>query len=705
MKKILLMIMSAGVLLGIDSCNRTEDVSDNPFFSEWDTPFGIPPFEKIYARHYLPAVQEGIRQERHEIKEIANNREEPTFDNVILAYTRTGKFLKRTLLVFENLCAADMTDSLQQLQAEIQPLLTQHNNDIMLNKKLFSRIKQVYDNRLSMNLDAQQSRLLEKIYRSFVRNGAELSDSDQDKLRKLDEKIAGFEIVFANNLLEEMNRFKLIVEDTSDLSGLPASIKEMASSAAKAAGMDGKWVFTLDKPSLIPFMQYSDQAELRKQLYEGYLNRCNHDDKYDNKGVADSLVNLRLERARLLGYDSHAAYMLENRMAKTPKLVYSLLNKLWVPAMLNADRERDVLQEMKSKSGAGDTLEMWDWWYYAEKLRKSKYDLDDEMLRPYFSLDGVRKGIFSLVDSLYGITFKPVSDAPVYHKECETYEALDRDGSHLGVIIMDFFPRKGKGVGAWCTTYREQSYEQETRVAPVTSIVCNFTRPSGDVPALLTLDEVNTFFHEFGHAIHNLVSDVRYEGLQHVAIDFVELPSQIMENWSVAPRMLKQYARHYLTGEVIPDVLVDKIQKSRLFNQGFLSTEYLAAAYLDMDYHGLQEPILGKNILDIESYFMEGRMITPQVAPRYRTTYFQHIFAGGYSAGYYSYIWSEVLDADAFHAFEETGDIFNREVANRFRTLMAKGGSEDEEQLYREFRGKEADIEYLIQRRGLILPQ
>ena len=702
MKKILLMAAFAGVLLGSGSCGRFGN-GDNPFFSEWDTPFGIPPFEKIYARHYLPAVREGIRQERREIKKIADSPEEPTFDNVISAYVGTGKFLKRTLAVFENLCAADMTDSLQRLQPEIQSLLTRHNNDIMLNKKLFARIKQVYDSRETLALDAQQMRLLEKVYRSFVRNGAELSEADQEKLRNIDERLAGFEIVFANNLLKEMENFKLVVDDESDLSGLPASVRETAAAAAKAAGMEGKWVFTLDKPSLIPFMQYADNAGLRKRLYEGYLTRCNHDDEYDNKGVADSLITLRRERACLLGYDSHADYVVENRMAKTRRAVYSLLNKLWVPAMINANRERDVLQEMKARSGAGDTLEMWDWWYYAEKLRKAEYDLDDETLRPYFPLEGVRDGIFKLVDTLYGITFRPVADVPVYHEECRTYEALDRDGSHLGVIIMDFFPRKGKGVGAWCTTFREQTYENGVRVAPVTSIVCNFTRPSGDTPALLSLDEVNTFFHEFGHAVHNLVSDVRYEGLQHVALDFVELPSQIMENWSVAPEMLKLYARHYRTGEVIPDVLIEKIKKSALFNQGFLSTEYLAAAYLDMDYHALQESLAGRNLNEIENYFLEGRMITPQVAPRYRTTYFQHIFAGGYSAGYYSYIWSEVLDADAFQAFEETGNIFDPTVARKFRTLLEKGGSEDEGQLYREFRGKDPDIEYLIQRRGLTL--
>ncbi|MEG1635682.1 MAG: M3 family metallopeptidase, partial [Rikenellaceae bacterium] len=586
-----------------------------------------------------------------------------------------------------NLCSAQLTDSLSDLQDIISPMEVKHGNNIVLNAKLFERIKAVYDSRKESGLDAEQIRLVEKTYDRFVSSGANLSPEQKDQLRAINEKTSDLSLKFGNNLLKEMSEFVLVVDNKADLEGLSANLIDAAASKAAQRGKEGVWMFTLDKPSMIPFLQSSPKRELREKLYKGYLNRCNYGDSTDNKAVINELVNLRTQRANLLGFDSHAAAVLDRNMAKTPENVYALLDQLWTPAIKRASDEMAEMIEIKKAETGDASFESWDWWYYAEKLRAKKYNLDEKMLAPYFSLETTREGVFTVCNNLYGLTFKPIENAPTYNSECQTYEVFDADGSSLGALIMDFFPREGKGVGAWCSSFRSQRYENGKRVAPISTIVCNFTRPVGDAPALLNLDEVETFFHEFGHALHGLLSNVKYSGLKGVTRDFVELPSQIMENWAMDPQVLKMYAKNYKTGEVIPDTLVEKITNSALFNQGFLTVEYLGASLLDMDFHTIKN--CGElDVAAFEEKSLSGRGNLAQIAPRYRSTYFKHIFSGGYSAGYYAYIWAEVLDADAYNAFTESGNIFNKEIATKFRkNILEVGGTLDEMELYKNFRG------------------
>ena len=702
MKKILLMAALCGTAFAFTSCSSQSKEADNPFFAEWNTPFGIPPFDQVKYEHFIPAYEEGFRLEDEEINAIVNNTEEPTFENVIEAYTNTGSFLSRVTPVFGAYTSSEMDDELRAIQQQLSPMQTQHRNAIVLNDALFAKVKAVYDKRESLNLTPEQMRLTEKVYDSFVSGGANLTPEQKTKLKQLNQDLSRLSMEFNNNLLKEMNNFALVIENGDDLAGLPEGVIEAAAIEANNRGLQGKWVFTLDKPSMIPFLQYADNRDLRQQLYTGYLTRCDHNDQYDNKAIVDSIVNLRLERAKLLGYDTYAAMSLENNMAKTPENVYALLNDLWTPALKRAKGELAEMKAIKVSEGQGNDFQSWDWWYYAEKLRKQKYDMDENAIRPYFSLETVRDGIFMVVKNLYGITFKEIPNAPRLNDECSTYEVLDKDGSHLGVLVMDMFPRKGKKVGAWTSSYRGQSFENGQRVAPISTITCNFTRPTGNAPALLTLDEVATFFHEFGHAMHTLVSQVQYKGLKGTSRDFVELPSQVMENWAMDPQVIKMYAKHYQTGEPIPDELVEKIGNSKLFSQGFLTVENLAASLLDMDYHTVKE-VAPIDVTVFEDNANKGRGLIPEIAPRYRTPYFQHIFSGGYAAGYYSYMWAEVLDADAYHAFVETGDLFNPEVAEKFRNeVLAVGGSRDEMDSYRAFRGKDPDRKFLLERRGLL---
>lgn len=676
--------------------------AENPFFTAWETPFGTPPFEQIRPEHYRPAFDEGMAREKAEIEAIVNNPEAPTFENTILAYDNSGEFLRRVSSVFGCVAGTDMTPELEAIQGEVSPLLTRHNSDISLDPRLFARVKAVYEGRDSLCVDSLQRRLTEKMYNGFVRSGAELSTEDQARLREVDEQLAMLSIRFGRNLRGDNGAFALVVDNEADLKGLPQNVVEAAAQEAAQRGEAGKWVFTLDKPSLIPFLQYAENRDLREQLYKGYLTRCHHGDERDNRAVLDSIANLRLQRANLLGYPTHSAYVLERQMAKTPEAVYALLNELWTPAL---DRARGELAEMRAIKLAetGDTtFASWDWWFYAERLRKAKYDLDEDALRPYFALDSVRNGVFGLATKLYGITFRERTDLPKYNPENRVFEVIDADGTtHLGVLYLDFHPRAGKRVGAWCTTFRSQAYDSTgARIAPVVSIVTNFSKPTADAPALLTLDETATFFHEFGHGLHQLFSMVPYRGLKGVERDFVELPSQVMENWAMQPEMLALYARHYRTGEPIPAELAAKIARSGLFNQGFATVEYLAASLLDMDYHTLAQA----QPLDVDAFeatSMRGIGLIPQIEPRYKSTYFQHIFSGGYSSGYYSYIWAEVLDADAFDAYVRSGDLFNPEIAARFRTLLSRGGTADGDVLYRDFRGAEPSMEPLLRRRGL----
>ena len=701
MKKVCIILTLIALMCTAESCKK-EGKDSNPFFTRWDTQFGVPPFDKIKTEHYRPAFDSAMVLHLAQIDSIVTDTAGPGFENTILALDNSGEMLHTVANVFFSLTAADTNPQMQAIEEEVSPLLTAHQDKISMNKELFAKIKTVYDNRSSLKLDPMQLRLTEKTYKDFVRFGAGLSEDDMARLKEVNEQISSLTVKFTNNLLAETKSFILEV-DSAGIKGLPRSVVDAAAATAKEMDKKG-WVFTLNKPSLIPFITYADDRDLREKLYKGYLDRCNYDNDTDNKQVINDITRLRIERANLLGFPSHSAWVLDDEMAKTPANVYSLLDELWKPALERAKAELDDMKEIKKAETGDDSFESWDWWYYAEKVRKAKYDLDEEMLRPYLSLENVRAGIFELCNRLYGITFRPVA-LPVYNKECQTYEVLDIDNSHLAVLYMDFFPRDGKGQGAWCGGFREQSYKDGKRVAPVVTITCNFTRPNGNAPALLNLDETETFFHEFGHAVHSFFGDVPYKGLGNVERDFVELPSQIMENWCLEPQMLKKYARHYSTGEAMPDYLIEKIRKSTLFNQGFASIEYLAASYTDMDLHTLTKYVPFDVNKFEENALNTKRGLIKEIAPRYRYPYFKHIFsdAFGYSSGYYSYIWAEVLDQDAYAAFVDSGDIFNKDIAASLRkNLLSKGGMADGMTLYKNFRGQEPDRLPLLRKRGLI---
>ena len=682
---------------------KTEQTMENPLLTEWNDRFGVPPFDRIKAEHFEPALTQAMSVHNAEIDAIVTNNDEPSFENTVLAFDNSGKLLERVELCFGMLCAAETNPEMQAVEQAMSPKLTAHSGAIMMNDGLFERVKSVYDRRGALGLDSLQIRLTEKLYRRFVRGGALLSAEDKEQLRKVDEELASARVKYAANLLAANSGFEIVISNYDDLDGLPSSARDAAASEAVARGMKGKWVFTTKKPSMLPFLTYSSKRELREKLYRGYLDRCNYNDSIDNKQVINDIVRLRTERAHLLGYPTHAHYVLDVQMARTPENVYSMMDDLWTPALERAKAEMEAMREMMKSETGLDDFASWDWWYYAEKVRKRDYSLDESSLRPYFSLENVRSGIFELSNRLYGLTFRPVQ-LPVYHEECETYEVLDEKNEHLGVLYLDYHPRDGKSGGAWCGEYRTQSFDAEgNRIAPIVSIVCNFSRPSGGDPALLSIDETQTFFHEFGHALHALFSQVKYSGLGGVERDFVELPSQIMENWSLEPEMLRRYALHHRTNEPIPTHMIEKLQRSRHFNQGFNTVELLAASLTDMDIHTIENysPI---DVNEFERKMLnERRGLMEQIAPRYRYPYFSHIFDGGYSSGYYSYLWAEVLDKDAYQAFVESGDIFNKRIATDFRNkLLARGGEADGMDLYRAFRGADPDRKPLLLGRGLI---
>ncbi len=692
--------ISICLLMTFVSCDAPEKPGENPFFTEWNTPYGVPPFDRIRPEHFMPAFERGMSLHDAEIDAIVTNHDEPTFENVILAYDNAGAMLAQTALIFEMLCAAENTPQMQALQEQAMPLLSSHADKIRLDERLFEKVKAVYDRRATLDLDAEQSRLLRKTYDGFVRSGALLDAAGKERLKQINEELSVTAVKFGNNLLAQNNGYVLMLE-ASQLDGLPNSAREPAREKAQSLGEKNKYAFTLHKPSLIPFLTYSSKRELREELYKAYLNRCNNDDEYDNKALIGDFIRLRTEKAHLLGYPSYAAYVIADQMAATPAAAYDLLEQIWTPALESAKRELEEMEPLFKKDFPDGEFAAWDWWYYAEKVRKQKYSLDEEMLRPYFSLENVQSGIFFLANRLYGITFRPIV-VPVYHPEATAYEVLDTDESHLGVLYFDYHPREGKSQGAWCGNYVEQTYADGRRVAPVVSIVCNFTRPTRNEPALLTLDETETLFHEFGHALHFLFHDVKYRGLSEVEGDFVELPSQIMENWAFEPEVLRQYAVHYRTGEVITPYLIEKMRRSELFNQGFMTTELIAASLSDLDIHSLTEYEPFDPMEFEHRVLTEKRGLIPQIEPRYHYPYFSHIFDGGYSAGYYFYTWAEVLDKDAFEAFRESKDLFNRQIADDFRRkLLARGGSEDGMSLYRAFRGQDPDKRAMLRSRGL----
>lgn len=679
------------------------NAEENPFYQKYDTPFGVPTFDKIKLEHYLPAFKDGIKLRVAEINLIAENKEKPTFENVIVALENSGDLLNKVSTVFYNMMSANTSKELQQIAQDISPLMSSHNDDVMLNNELFTKVKSVYDQKESLGLTSEQNKLLDETYKGFVRSGANLNASDKEKLRALNEELSLLTLKFGQNVLAETNEFILAIDNESELAGLPKSAIDAAALSAKESGKKAKWLFTLQNSSWTSFMTYSSRRELRELMFNAYSNRGNNKNENDNSDIILKLANLRLEKAKLLGYRNHADFILADNMAKDAETVDRFLNQLWDFARPMAEQESMALQEIINREGNSFQLEPWDWRYYSEKLRAEKFDLNEEEIRPYLKLENVRDGIFEVVKRLYGITFSIRNDIPKYHSDATVYEVKKSDGSHLGIMYMDFHPRASKRGGAWMSSFRDQYKKDGANITPIVTIVCNFSKPTSDKPALLTMDEAETFFHEFGHALHGLLSDCQYKSLSGTAVprDFVELPSQIMENWAFEPEVLALYAKHYKTGKIIPKELIEKMEKSSKFNQGFTTTEYLAAALLDLKYHNIDTPIT-ELPMEFENRYLKSIGLIPQIISRYRSTYFSHIFSGGYSSGYYSYIWSGVLDSDAFQAFKETS-LFDKNTANLFLTnILQRGGTEDPMELYIKFRGRSPKLEPLLKKRGLI---
>lgn len=694
-----LILLALGGLLMFNCANQ----NTNPFYREWETPFQTPPFDQIQAKYYLPAFKEGMKEHDQEVQEIANNQAAPTFQNTVEALEYSGELLTKVENVFYNLTSANTSEDIQQISKEVAPLLSQHEDNILLNSQLFDRVKAVYDQRQDLDLTQEQQMLLKEYYEDFVRGGANLHEDQKVELRDINQQLSVLSVQFSENLLKETNAFEMVIDNRAALAGLPDNVIAAAAETAEEHGQPGKWIFTVQKPSMIPFLQYSERRDLREKIFKAYINRGDNGNGQDNKKIVAQLANLRVRKAHLLGYPTFANYVLDDRMAKNPENVYNLMDQLWKPALKRAKQEAGALQALINREGGNFQLQPWDWWYYAEKLKKQKYALDDEVLRPYFALENVRKGMFEVAHKLYGLTFRERTDIPTYNPDVKVFEVFDADGSHLGILYADYFPRDNKEGGAWMNSYRKQYRRDGDAITPVITNVFNFSRPTGDKPALLSFEEAQTMFHEFGHALHGLLSKCTYPRLSGTSVprDFVELPSQIMENWAADPTVLKSYARHYKTGEPIPDELIAKIEKARLFNQGFATVEYLAAAYLDMDWHTLQKERPNIDVDAFEKAALDKIGLIPQIVVRYRSTYFQHVFVNSYYAGYYSYIWAEVLDADAFQAFKEHG-LFDPKTARAFReNILEKGGTEDPMVLYKRFRGAEPSIKPLLERRGL----
>lgn len=675
----------------------TTQTETNPFLSEFQTEHGVPPFDKIKLEHYEPAFLKGIEEQNANIDAIVNNSEAPTFENVIVALDNSAPILDRVSAIFYNMTDAEKTPGLNELSIKIAPTLSEHSDNISLNQELFKKVNAVYQQKESLKLTTEQERLLEETYKDFVRSGANLSPEKQARLREINKQLSTLGLTFSDNILNENNAFKLYIDKEEDLAGLPEWFRQSAAEEAKADGQEGKWLFTLGNASRLPFLQYSENRPLREQIYKAYINRGNNNDKNDNKKIITDIVSLRLEKAQLLGFDCYSNFVLDNTMAKNSTTVMNFLNNLWSYSLPKAKAEAADLQKIMDKEGKGEKLEAWDWWYYTEKLRKEKYNLEEDEIKPYFKLENVREGAFAVANKLYGITLTKLEGIPVYHPDVEVFEVKDADGSHMGIFYVDYFPRPGKSGGAWMSNYREQQGD----IRPLVCNVCSFTKPVGDTPSLLTIDEVETLFHEFGHALHGLLTKCNYKGISgtNVVRDFVELPSQINEHWATEPEVLKMYAKHYQTGETIPDSLIEKILNQKTFNQGFMTTELLAAAILDMNLHNLTNT-KNLDVLAYEKEAMNQLNLIPEIAPRYRTTYFNHII-GGYAAGYYSYLWANVLDNDAFEAFKEHG-IFDKKTADLFRyNVLEKGNSEDPMTLYKNFRGTEPQLEPMLKNRGM----
>ncbi len=678
--------------------------AQNPFFETYTAPHGTIPFDKIKTGDYEPAIREGIRRQNAEIDAIVNNPEAPSFENTVLAYEKSGELLQRVNTVFGNLLGAETNDDLQELAKEIMPLMSEHENNISLNEELFARIKAVYEQQDKENLTPEQTKLLEEIYKGFVRNGANLQGEDKEKYRALCKELSLLTLQFSQNNLKETNGYKLVLTEEAQLAGLPESAIEAAAETAKEKETEG-WVFTLHAPSYSPFMTYADNRDLRREMYMAYNTKCTHDNDYNNLDIVKRIVNVHMEIAQLLGYDNFAEYNLQERMAQNTDAVYNLLNQLLDAYTPTARQEYAEVQALaRQEQGEDFVLMPWDWAYYSQKLKDRKFNIDDEMLRPYFELSKVKEGVFGLATKLYGITFKKNPDIPVYHKDVDAYEVFDKDGKFLAVFYTDFHPRAGKRSGAWMTSYKGQWIDEKTgeNSRPHVSIVMTLTKPTQDKPALLTFGEVETFLHEFGHSLHGMFANSTYEGLSgtNVYWDFVELPSQFMENFAIEKEFLHTFARHYQTGELIPDELVQRIVDSSNFNTAYACLRQVSFGLLDMAWYTRNQPFEG-DVIAYEKEAWAKAQILPSVEGTCMSAQFSHIFAGGYSAGYYSYKWAEVLDADAFSLFKQKG-IFNPEVAASFReNILSKGGTEHPMTLYKRFRGQEPTIDALLIRNGI----
>lgn len=693
--------MAVIMLLGLLASSCQKEERKNPLLEESKLPYGFPDFEHIKTSDYIPAFEVAIKQKEEDIRAIVENKETPTFENTIVALEKSGALLTRVSDIFFNITSAETNEELRQIEKEITPKLTKLKDDINLNQDLFEKIKQVYINTKD-SLNTEDARLIEDYYQDFVRGGANLNDEDKEKLRDINKNLSLLSIEFGDHVLNENNSFELVITNKEDLKGLPKDVITQARNTALEKNKEG-WVFTLHIPSIIPFLQYSENRALREKIYKGYINKGNNNDKNDNKEVIKKIIDLRVRKAKLLGYKNYADFVLERTVSKNAENVTNLLDKLWLPAVNRAKSERDKMQEIIDERKEGFKLQAWDWWYYAEKVKEKEYALNEEALLPYFELDKVRAGAFMVANKLFGINFKPLKNLKGYHPDVEVFDVTDADGSHIAIYLTDYFPRAGKRSGAWMNSYRKQSNLDGKFITPIIVNVCNFTKPTGDKPALLSLDQVNTLFHEFGHALHGMLSNCKYHSQSGTAVprDFVEFPSQVMENWATDPKIMKMYAKHYKTGKPIPDSLIKKINKSGKFNQGFATTEYLAAAILDMKWHSLEEPYTGDvNVFENDFLYKEKGLI-PEITSRYRSPYFLHIFSGGYATGYYSYIRSEIFDADMFNYFKET-DVLDAEKGKAYRKeILSKGATEDPEVLYEKFRGKKPTVEALIEKRGL----
>ena len=684
------------------------EVMENPFFTEYETNFKIPPFSQINEDHFMPAFIKGMELHNEEIKDIIENKEEPSFENIIVAMERSGSLLSRVSAVFFNLSGSTTNPKIQEIEKEISPKLSSHYDSISLNPEIFKKVKILWENIDNFDLSLEERKILEETYKRFVRSGALLEGSDKKRYAELNQDITKLSVQFSQNLLAETNDFEIIL-DQADLAGLPDDIVDLAKLEAenkfsknKDNKYKDKYVFTVQRSSMYPFLTYSTRRDLREKLYKGYIQRGDNNNEYDNKDITSKIASLRVEKANILGFESHAHYVLDNTMAKTPEAVYGLLNQLWAPALKRAKNELNEMQILANEEGNNFEIASWDWWHYAEKVRKDKYDLDEEEIKEYFTLDNTIDGIFKTSNKLFGLTFEEKFDLDLYHPDARVWEVKDKDGSHIGLYIGDYYTRSSKRGGAWMSSFKSQS-NFDGKERPIIVNVCNFPPPSKDKPSLLSFEHVTTLFHEFGHGLHGLLTNTNYKSLSGTAVsrDFVEFPSQVLEHWASEPELLKSYAKHYETGEVISDELIEKMQNASKFNQGFANTEYLAASFLDMDWHTLTTTEL-QDTNSFEEKSLKKIGLIDEIVSRYRTTYFQHIFTHSYSAGYYSYIWAAVLDSDAFAAFKDSGDVFNEDLANKYREfILEKGGTEDPMKLYRSFKGDDPDISALLEDRGL----